>query len=163
MDEFRVRKGRRSCVPRRILKENGATSFRARTLRGRTAEEKRGWARGGLGGTGGAVKGAARSHRRGRGVIFVYKATAKRVELVGDFTGWSPRGSCSCAKLPGTNAKLYPLRNSRTRARAEYKLVADGEWNLDPLNPEQESTTASAAELFLRDCQGTARSLGRRD
>ena len=66
---------------------------------------------------------------------FVYRGKAARVEVVGDFTGWAPRGLLM-RSVPGTDTKFYTLYLPPT-ARAEYKLIADGEWLLDPLNPER--------------------------
>jgi glucoamylase len=66
-------------------------------------------------------------------VIFVYRGPAKRVEVVGDFTNWGPAGLV----LRGTgDTKLLKLEFP-AGARLEYKLIADGEWLLDPLNPQQ--------------------------
>src|SRR5205085_4610567 len=68
-------------------------------------------------------------------VTFVYRGTAKRVEVVGDFTGWTPRGLV-LRELPGTNVKYLTHEFTRA-ARVEYKLIADGEWTNDPLNPQK--------------------------
>ncbi|MDT5293608.1 MAG: glucoamylase, partial [Acidobacteriota bacterium] len=71
----------------------------------------------------------------GEDVTFLYRGDAKRVEVVGDFTGWTPAG-LSLREAPGTNIKLIRLKFPKT-ARLEYKLIADGEWILDPLNPNK--------------------------
>ncbi|MDT7778096.1 MAG: glucoamylase [Acidobacteriota bacterium] len=71
----------------------------------------------------------------GEDVTFVYRGEAKRVEVVGDFTGWSPAGLV-LRDAPGTNVKYIRLKFPRS-ARLEYKLIADGEWMLDPLNPSR--------------------------
>ncbi len=72
----------------------------------------------------------------GEDVTFFYRGDAKRVEVVGDFTGWAPAGLALKA-IPGTtNLKLIRLKFPAA-ARLEYKLVADGEWLLDPLNPNR--------------------------
>ena len=68
-------------------------------------------------------------------VTFVYRGPAKRVEVVGDFTSWSPRGLVM-RELTGTNVK-YLTRKFGRAARVEYKLIADGEWINDPLNPQK--------------------------
>ncbi|HEX7176597.1 MAG TPA: glucan 1,4-alpha-glucosidase [Pyrinomonadaceae bacterium] len=65
-------------------------------------------------------------------VTFVYRGRARRVEVVGDFTSWSPR-SLVMREAPGSDVKYYTREFARD-ARAEYKLIADGEWMLDPLN-----------------------------
>jgi glucoamylase len=71
----------------------------------------------------------------GEDVTFLYRGDAKRVEVVGDFTGWAPAGLV-LRDAPGTNVKFIRLKFPVT-ARLEYKLIADGEWMLDPLNPNK--------------------------
>ena len=72
----------------------------------------------------------------GEDVTFIYRGDAGRVEVVGDFTGWAPAGLV-LKDVPGTNnLKLIRLKFPAS-ARLEYKLVADGEWLLDPLNPNR--------------------------
>ena len=70
----------------------------------------------------------------GDAVTFVYRGAAKRVEVVGDFTGWAPTGLV-LRDVPGTNDLKFIRLKFPAAARLEYKLVADGEWLLDPLNP----------------------------
>ncbi|HEY9282479.1 MAG TPA: glycoside hydrolase family 15 protein, partial [Pyrinomonadaceae bacterium] len=120
------------------IKQNGATGFARVTLRGRTRDELRAaeaaeepsaeWAE--------RIKMANRSPivESGR-VTFMYRGTAARVEVVGDFTGWSPRGLVM-RELPKAGVK-YLTRSFSPRARVEYKLIADGEWIEDPLNPNR--------------------------
>jgi glucan 1,4-alpha-glucosidase len=72
----------------------------------------------------------------GEDVTFVYRGAARRVEVVGDFTGWSPAGLVLQDAAGTTNVKYIRLKFPRT-ARLEYKLIADGEWLLDPLNPNK--------------------------
>ena len=67
--------------------------------------------------------------------IFFYRGPARTVEVVGDFTNWNPRGLVM-RELAGTDIKYY-IRPFAQETRAEYKLVADGEWMLDPLNPDR--------------------------
>ncbi|MBA3765915.1 MAG: glucan 1,4-alpha-glucosidase [Acidobacteria bacterium] len=71
----------------------------------------------------------------GNRAVFFYRGAARRVEVVGDFTNWNMRGLVM-RELAGTDIKYY-VRDFAARARAEYKLIADGEWLLDPLNPER--------------------------
>ena len=120
------------------VKENGATGFTRATLRGRTREELRAQeaADAPPAELSERIKRAARSPLvENDRVIFVYKGSAKRVEVVGDFTGWSPRGLVM-RELPDSDVK-YLIRGFRPGARVEYKLIADGEWKDDPLNPEK--------------------------
>ncbi|MFL6282615.1 MAG: glucan 1,4-alpha-glucosidase, partial [Pyrinomonadaceae bacterium] len=72
----------------------------------------------------------------GEGVTFVYRGDAKRVEVVGDFTGWTPSG-LALREAPGTTGVKYIRLKFPVGARIEYKLIADGEWILDPLNPNK--------------------------
>jgi glucoamylase len=72
----------------------------------------------------------------GEAVTFLYRGAARRVEVVGDFTGWAPAG-LSLRDVPGTNNLKFIRLKFPTAARLEYKLIADGEWLLDPLNPNR--------------------------
>jgi glucoamylase len=116
-------------------KRTGASAFRRLVLRGRTKEELR------------AVETAnepppALLERVKKAtsspiveddqVTFVYRGKAKRVEVAGDFTSWSPR-RVVLRELAGTDVK-YLTRKFAPDARAEYKFIADGEWIDDPLN-----------------------------
>jgi glucoamylase len=71
----------------------------------------------------------------GNRAVFFYRGTARNVEVVGDFTSWNMRG-LRMLELAGTDIKYY-VRDFPAHARAEYKLIADGEWMLDPLNPDR--------------------------
>lgn len=71
----------------------------------------------------------------GEDVTFIYRGDAKRVEVVGDFTGWSPAGLV-LSDVPGSNSKFIRLKFPKT-AHIEYKLIADGQWILDPLDPNK--------------------------
>jgi enterochelin esterase family protein len=68
----------------------------------------------------------------GEQVTFVYRGKAKRVEVVGDFTSWSPRRMV-LKDVAGTDVKYLTLNFAPT-ARVEYKFIADGEWINDPLS-----------------------------
>mgnify|MGYP002629695750 FL=1 len=56
-----------------------------------------------------------------------------QVAVAGDFTGWDPTGQ-NMNNLSGTNLYYigYQFEND---ARLDYKLVVNGNWILDPLNP----------------------------
>jgi glucoamylase len=127
----------------------GATSFHRARVRGLTAEEKQKaeleelspklMER---------VKNAARSPLvEGEEVTFVYRGAARRVEVVGDFTGWGA-GSHLLREAPGADAKFYTLRFPKG-ARVEYKLIADGEWILDPLNPDKNDNGVGGENSFF--------------
>ncbi|MBA3241279.1 MAG: hypothetical protein H0T60_08630, partial [Acidobacteria bacterium] len=95
------------------------------------------------------IKSARRSPLiEGEEVTFVYHGAAKRVEVVGDFTGWGMRSHVMQA-VPGTDAvKLYTLRFPKS-SRVEYKLIADGEWMLDPLNPDKNDNGVGGENSFF--------------
>jgi enterochelin esterase family protein len=129
----------------------GATSFHRARVRGLAAGEQRK-----------ADEGAALSPQlvervktaqsaplvEGDRVTFVYRGGAKRVEVVGDFTGWAPRGHLMRELAGAGGVKHYTLAFPRG-ARAEYKLVADGEWLLDPLNPNRNDNGVGGENSFF--------------
>jgi|GEM_PF-109149 len=120
-----------------LVSPSGATAFQRARVRGLSAEELR---RAGAAQLAPAlaerVRGATRSPVvSGEDVVFVYRGPARRVEVAGDFTDWAPR-SLVMSELPGTDVRFYAAKFPRG-TRAEYKLVVDGEWKLDPLNPDR--------------------------
>ncbi|MDQ3130026.1 MAG: alpha/beta hydrolase-fold protein, partial [Acidobacteriota bacterium] len=66
--------------------------------------------------------------------IFVYRGAAKQVRLAGDFTGWQPRGAI--LQDVSENVKAAAMEFPAT-VRAEYKLIVDGNWIADPMNPNK--------------------------
>ncbi|HEY0048551.1 MAG TPA: glycoside hydrolase family 15 protein, partial [Pyrinomonadaceae bacterium] len=66
-------------------------------------------------------------------VIFVYRGAGKSVEIAGDFTGWRPHGR-KFQNLGSCQVLILPFDNG---AKFEYKLVVDGKWMTDPLNPHK--------------------------
>ncbi|MDQ3805863.1 MAG: glycoside hydrolase family 15 protein, partial [Acidobacteriota bacterium] len=116
---------------------SGATSFHRARVRGLTPEEKQ-RAEGDLYPPEAfkLLRGAQASPVvEGEAVVFVYRGAARAVEVVGDFTGWRPAGLV-LRGAEGGGAKLLRLEFPEG-ARLEYKLIADGEWILDPLNPRR--------------------------
>jgi glucoamylase len=120
-----------------LVSPEGATSFHRARVRGLSIEERRRAEASQLSPElTERIRKATRSPVvSGEDVIFVYRGTARRVEVAGNFTGWAPR-SLVMRELPGTDLKFYALKFPRG-TRAEYKLIADGEWILDPLNPDR--------------------------
>lgn len=84
----------------------------------------------------------------GGDVTFVYRGDAKRVEVVGDFTGWSPAGLV-LRDAPGAAGVRYIRLKFPRSARAEYKLVADGKWILDPLNPNRNNNGVGGLNSYF--------------
>ncbi|MEW6368725.1 MAG: alpha/beta hydrolase-fold protein [Acidobacteriota bacterium] len=64
---------------------------------------------------------------------FLYQGEAVEVALAGDFNGWST-ASDYLTRVPGTDL-FYLCREFELDARLDYKLLPDGQWALDPLNP----------------------------
>ncbi|HYE14092.1 MAG TPA: glucan 1,4-alpha-glucosidase, partial [Pyrinomonadaceae bacterium] len=79
--------------------------------------------------------------------IFIYRGTAKSVQVVGDFTEWAP-ASLNFRDVPGGGVKFVRVRFPKG-ARAEYKLIADGEWLLDPLNPNRNDNGVGGENSFF--------------
>jgi glucoamylase len=84
----------------------------------------------------------------GEDVTFVYRGDARRVEVVGDFTGWTPSGLVLREAVGTSNVKYIRLKFPKA-TRAEYKLVADGEWILDPLNPNKNNNGVGGLNSYF--------------
>ncbi|MFN2596573.1 MAG: alpha/beta hydrolase-fold protein, partial [Pyrinomonadaceae bacterium] len=115
----------------------GASVFHRLKVRGLSPEERRSWnARAVPPAIAEKVKAARRSPIiENDEATFIYRGTARQVEVVGDFTGWAPR-RLLMREVPGTDLKFYTRRFARD-ARVEYKFIADGEWVNDALNPDR--------------------------
>jgi enterochelin esterase family protein len=72
--------------------------------------------------------------------LFVYVGEATSVQWNGDFNAWSGDPSFNnTGELIGEN--IWILKSSfPSDARMDYKVVVDGNWILDPLNPHQQWT-----------------------
>ncbi|HEY1402670.1 MAG TPA: glycoside hydrolase family 15 protein, partial [Pyrinomonadaceae bacterium] len=130
--DVRVPQGE-STVVIAMHKPNGATAFRRITLNGLTKANLRAQEAA----TRPSPAFAERLRKAERApiveddeVTFVYRGKAKRVEVVGDFTSWSPR-RLTLRELAGTDVKYLTMKFARD-ARVEYKFIADGEWINDP-------------------------------
>ncbi|HEX8422878.1 MAG TPA: alpha/beta hydrolase-fold protein, partial [Pyrinomonadaceae bacterium] len=134
--DFRVPEGETTVVIG-WHKANGASAFRRISVRGMTKDElrKHEAARA-------AQVSPALLERIGKAersplvedgqVTFIYRGKAKRVEVVGDFTSWSPRRMVLDG-VAGADVK-YLTMTFADDARVEYKFIADGEWTGDPLS-----------------------------
>jgi enterochelin esterase-like enzyme len=78
--------------------------------------------------------------------IFVYRGAAKQVRLAGDFTGWQPRGAI--LQDVGENLKAAIMEFPST-ARVEYKLIVNGNWISDPLNPNKLDNGVGSENSFF--------------
>jgi len=65
---------------------------------------------------------------------FIYQGTAGEVLIPGDFNGWSAGTGFGMEHLADTDL-WYKGLVFESHARLDYKLVVDGSWILDPLNP----------------------------
>ena len=80
--------------------------------------------------------------------VFAYEGNAEKVEVVGDFTNWKPNDLFLRQENVGPagyeNNEYELIKNKKYRvmefaptARVEYKLIVDGKWITDPLNPNK--------------------------
>jgi enterochelin esterase family protein len=69
-------------------------------------------------------------------VYFVYQGEADRISLAGDINGWQPDVNTFDLLL---NTDIWYLRMDfeHSDTRIDYKFVVDGNWRLDPLNPNR--------------------------
>ncbi len=86
--------------------------------------------------------------RVGSGVLFsVYEPNAKQVYLSGDFNNWaSTEDFMYDSDGNGLWQRVIPLKNGRHR----YKYVIDGEYIVDPNNPETESDEIGTPYSFVQ-------------
>ena len=64
--------------------------------------------------------------------IFLYDGKAGRVQVAGDFNGWTP--TTDSLRSIGDGRRWYLQKGLPTASRVEYKFVVDSNWILDPLN-----------------------------
>ncbi|MEO8073967.1 MAG: alpha/beta hydrolase-fold protein, partial [Acidobacteriota bacterium] len=70
---------------------------------------------------------------------FTYKGDANKVEIAGDFTQWKPKHWRNEIRAEGvpSNSIIGTAYEFAPTARVEYKLIVDGKWITDPLNPNK--------------------------
>lgn len=73
----------------------------------------------------------------GRTAIFLYRGEAERVDWVGDHSQWEQSWLASGERVGETDLWRKTLQ-LLPESRLDYKIVVDGEWQLDPLNPVQQ-------------------------
>ena len=81
----------------------------------------------------------------GRAILF-YRGAAKQVNVAGDMTSWNPE-RVFMQKI-GENLFAVQLDLAST-ARAEYKVIVDGKWINDELNPNKIDNGVGDANSFL--------------
>ncbi len=69
----------------------------------------------------------------GNRVYFLYWGAARSVAVIGDWTGWQVPETLH--RLTGTNCFVL-MKTFPETACVQYKLIVDGEWILDPQNPQ---------------------------
>ena len=82
------------------------------------------------------------------GVIFsYYDPIAHNVQLVGDFSNWEPVEDVMVQEKGNNLWKgIFPL----DPGKYQYKFVVDGEWKLDPYNPEVVTSNMGANNSLVR-------------
>jgi glucan 1,4-alpha-glucosidase len=137
---------------------DGSSTFNRRVLRALSREEKQAQeARVASPELASRLRGASRSPViEATRAVFFYRGPARSVEVVGDFTNWNSR-ALRMRELPGTGIKYY-IRPFKGTARVEYKFIADGEWMLDPLNPDRNDNGGGGQNSFfaMPDYRGAA-------
>ena len=78
-------------------------------------------------------------------VLFFYTGEAKAIELVGDFTGWQSK---NLNFKDNFGVKSFEMSFAPT-ARVEYKLIVDGKWITDPLNPNKVDNGVGGENSFF--------------
>lgn len=78
---------------------------------------------------------------------FYYLGKAKEIEIVGDFTNWKSQG-LKMKEVLNTNWKCIDI-NFASTARVEYKLIVDGKWITDPLNPNKVDNGVGGENSFF--------------
>ena len=76
----------------------------------------------------------------------IYYGKFKSLEIAGDFSDWKPKKLE--AKQSENKTEITCLTFAKT-ARAEYKLVVDGEWIIDPLNPNKVDNGVGGENSFF--------------
>ena len=90
--------------------------------------------------------------------IIFYEGAEKNVEIVGDFTEWKPRQlNFFDYASESKNFKFLPIEFAST-SRVEYKLIVDGKWITDPLNPNKVDNGVGGENSFftMPDYQATS-------
>lgn len=91
--------------------------------------------------------------------FFFYKGDAGKVEIAGDFTQWKPKQLRNEIRAEGVSSNSINgmVFEFAPTARVEYKLIADGKWITDPLNPNKVDNGVGGENSFftMPDYQAT--------
>ncbi len=74
-------------------------------------------------------------YAQGRDVAFLYRGPGSSISFPGDHTGWSTSSSSAGATRLGDSDVWMRAAQLVADSRIDYKIVRDGAWLLDPLNP----------------------------
>ena len=89
------------------------------------------------------------------GVVFTVEAlSAERVQLVGDFNGWSVEGSDM-----ERHGRYWRKVLNLGPGRHLYRFVVDGNWKSDPLNASVESCPGGHNSVLLLEDKSTEASI----
>ena len=82
----------------------------------------------------------------GEAAVTIDDVDPEAVRLAGDFNEWIPDSGVVLDRYPGGGwTKFYAL----SPGRYEYKLVVDGKWVVDPLNPNRVKNDAGSENSVL--------------
>ncbi len=91
------------------------------------------------------------SCKNGEGLaILVYRGNAKNVQVAGDFNSWKPSGeNFKFADFSDDGTLKIFSMNFAPTARVEYKLIVEGIWINDPLNPNKVDNGVGGENSFF--------------
>lgn len=89
---------------------------------------------------------ACKSSSKEMHVCFGYEKEFKTLEIAGDFTDWKPVTLEVKKKRDGNQIDCF---NVAKTARVEYKLIVDGKWITDPLNPNKVDNGVGGENSFF--------------
>ncbi|MCU0240437.1 MAG: glycoside hydrolase family 15 protein, partial [Pyrinomonadaceae bacterium] len=79
-------------------------------------------------------------------MMFSYIGNDKNVQIAGDFTDWKPYDIMKFQTFEGYSVKFLKFPNA---SRVEYKLIVDGKWINDPLNPNKVDNGVGGENSFF--------------
>lgn len=83
-------------------------------------------------------------------VVITYSGLAKSVQIAGDFTDWKPLDKISITTSIDTGWSSFVFHKFfNSTARVEYKLIVDGKWITDPLNPNKVNNGVGGENSFF--------------
>ncbi len=71
----------------------------------------------------------------------------RKVQIAGDFTDWKPRQLKF--RKNGRKLEAFQFLRFQFAPRVEYKLIVDGKWIIDPLNPNKVDNGVGGENSFF--------------